>query len=214
MQKNGIVPCGYLWHNGLEILVGRSIMERYRASVFYDEESVKQLDATLQKTFHFGRQFILLILCFVLLGVGIRLGIQTTFGLIAILSGCLIAPYAAGYVFPGAAARSSLEAVKGKKFLMDYSFRSSDFVCIFGRNETVYQYRDIIRLVDHNEYLYLCISQKQACMLKKSTVVPEDLEAFKGFIAKKAGLEWTRQPSLLNLSLRTIRFNRRNTRQS
>lgn len=187
-------------------------MEHYRASIFYSEETVKVLDATLQKTFHFWRSYVLLAVCVFLLGIGVRLDIRTTPGLITILVGCLLAPYAAGYTFPSAAARSSLEFMKGKKFLMEYSFNAADFVCTVGKSNTTYKYTDIIRLIEHKEFLYLCISQNQACMLERISISPHDEANFKAFIADKVGLAWTRRPSLLALSFRTLRFNRQNTR--
>ena len=124
----------------------------YQARIKYEESTIKEMDKTLQNSFHFGRKILLCALSLLLLGFGVRLTINNTWGLILIIVGCFIAPYGTFYTLPGAKANASIEMLKGKSFYMV-------------------------------------------------------------FVAKKAGLEWTKPNGWLNLSFRTIRHNRANTRK-
>ena len=187
-------------------------MPRYKASIIYDEESVQLLDATLQRTFFYWRRYVLFAVCVVFLFMGLRFTIRTGIGLVCILIGCLLAPFAANYVIPGSAARMSLEAIKGKQLLMEYEFGDESFTCRIGKKETVYGYRRIVRLIDHGGHLYLCTDLNQACMVDKRSIEPHREDRFMEFISKRAGLRWTKQPTVLGLSLKTIRFNRENTK--
>lgn len=187
-------------------------MPRYKGNIIYDEESVQLLDATLQRTFYYWRRYVIFAVCIVFLYMGLRFSISSGIGLFCIIIGCLLAPFAANYVIPGAAARMSLDAIKGKRFLMEYEFNNEDFVCRFGKRKTVYRYDRIVRLIDHGEHYYLCTGVHQACMVDKRSLEPRKEEKFMEFIAKKSGLQWTKQPTVLGLSLKTIRFNRENTK--
>ncbi len=187
-------------------------MPRYKGSIIYDEESVQLLDATLQRTFFYWRRYVLFAVCIVFLFMGLRFTIRTGIGLVCILTGCFLAPFAANYVIPGAAARASLEAIRGKRILMEYEFRDTDFICRIGKKETIYGYLRIVRLIDHGGHYYLCTDINQACMVDKRSIEPNQPERFMEFITKRSGLDWTRQPTVLGLNLRTIRFNRENTK--
>ena len=187
----------------------------YQAHIKYEEATIKEMDKALQNTFHFGRKILLCAISLLLLGFGVRLTINNTWGLILIILGCFIAPYGTFYTLPGAKATASIDMLKGKSFYMAYDFQPHEVLCRVRSNSepTRYTYHSCYRLIDTGDYVYLCINQEQACMVDTRTLQPDNREDFMAFVAKKAGLEWTRPYGWLNLSLRTIRRNRANTRK-
>lgn len=187
-------------------------MPRFKGSIIYDENSVQLLDATLQRTFYYWRRYVIFAVCIVFLFMGLRFTISSGIGLACIVIGCVLAPFAANYVIPGAAARMSLEAIKGKRILMEYEFNTDDFVCRVGKTETVYRYGRLVRLIDHGDHFYLCTDVRQACMVDKRSLEPHREDKFRELVSKKSGLQWTKQPTVLGMSLKTIRFNRENTK--
>ena len=70
----------------------------------------------------------------------------------------------------------------------------------------------MIRLVSFKEYMYLFPNRTQAMMIDKNTLKPKDEDGFRDFLTEKTGLEWTRPMSVFTISLKQIRFNRKNTR--
>ena len=187
-------------------------MKRFNASIIYNEETVTLLDATLQSTFYYWRRYVIFAICMIFLGLGLQFGINNAVGLICIIIGCLLAPYAANYVMPGAQARMSINAIKGKQILLEYNFNNFDIICKTGKHIETIEYAKVVRLIDHEDYFYICTAITEACMIDKRSIEPNDKEAFKDFVSEKCGLKWTKQPSLLSLSIKTIKFNRANTR--
>ena len=187
-------------------------MKRFNGSIIYNEETVTLLDATLQRTFYYWRRYVIFAICIVFLGIGLQFGINNIVGLICIVIGCLIAPYAANYVIPGPQARMSINAIKGKKILLEYNFNNFNIICKAGKNVNTIKYDKVVRLIDHEDFYYICTDITQACMVDKRSIEPNDQEAFKDFISEKCDLKWTKQPSVLSLNFRTIKFNRANTK--
>lgn len=187
----------------------------YQAHIKYEEATIREMDKTLQNSFHFGRKILLCALALLCLGIGVRLTINNTWGLILIILGCFIAPYGTFYTLPGAKANASMEMLKGKSFYMAYDFQPHEVLCrVKSSSEpTRYTYHSFYRLIDTGDYVYLCTNKEQACMVDTRTLQPDDREAFLSFIAKKVGLEWTKPNGWLNLSIRSIRHNRANTRK-
>ena len=187
----------------------------YQAHIKYEEATVKEMDKVLQNTFHFGRKVLLFALSMLCLGFGVRLTLNNTWGLVLIILGCFIAPYGTFYTLPGSKALASMDMLKGKSFYMAYDFQNHEVLCrVKSSSEpTRYAYRSFYRLIDAGDYVYLCVNQEQACMVDTRTLQPNDREAFLAFVAKKAELEWTKPNGWLNLSIRSIRHNRANTRK-
>ena len=187
----------------------------YQAHIKYEEDTIREMDKTLQNTFHFGRKILLCALALLCLGIGVRLTINNTWGLILIILGCFMAPYGTFYTLPSFKSLTLIDSLKGKSFYMAYDFQPSEVQCRVksGSEPTCYTYRTLYRLIDTGDYVYLCVNRRQACMVDTRTLQPNDRAAFMAFVSKKAGLEWTKPSSWLNLSFRSIRHNRANTRK-
>ena len=72
-------------------------------------------------------------------------------------------------------------------------------------------YDEIIRLVEQRDYLYLFIRNRSAYMIDRSSIKPDEAGLME-LLKKKTGLAWTRNTSVLNTSLKSLREQKQNTK--
>lgn len=185
-------------------------MQKFTASIQYDRETICRLDTVIENTFRFSRKAYLLICCFILIGVGVFMGMNTPTGIVCILLGCVCLPSVNS--LQSRNARQIIQAMDGRTMRMIYTFYSGEFTCSAGGQTNTYRYDSIIRLVEDKGYLYLFQSATKACMIDINTLEPNRPKEYKRFISKRVGLEWTEPVTFRTLSISQHRFNRRNTR--
>ena len=104
-----------------------------------------------------------------------------------------------------------IKSLHGKFPRIGYSF-GEDSVQLTGTDTgNTLLYSDILRLVESKEYLYIFIQNQSAYMIDRASIRP-DAEALMAFVAGKTGLPWTKNTSILNTSLKTIRQQWENNR--
>ena len=175
-------------------------MQVYQASIRYDENTIARMDRAINDSFFFSRKICFLGICIALIAGGALMGVTTTMGIIALLT--------------GRNARQVLRAMRGRTLKMEYTFSGKKFTCAIASGDTSsYEYDSIIRLVEEKDYLYLFQKPTQACMVDIASLCPNQLAEFKESMTKKTGLQWTKPLSILSFSFRQCRFNRENTRR-
>ncbi|MCC8126855.1 MAG: YcxB family protein [Clostridiales bacterium] len=186
-------------------------MQRFTASILYDEDHMRKLSACISATFQMGLKAIYLVICVGLLVAGATIGLDSPAGIVCIGFGCFLLPS----VNVGEKSRCDREIrrMNGKWIRVNYQFNSENFVGIHESERNEFTYESIIRLVDSEGFFYLFPNPGQAYMIDKSTLNPQREEDFKKFIQKQVGLEWTRPASLFSLNIRQMKFNRMNTRK-
>ena len=187
-------------------------MQVYQASIRYDENTIARMDRAINDSFFFSRKICFLGICIALIAGGALMGVTTTMGIIALLTGCLLLPSVSS--LKSRNARQVLRAMRGRTLKMEYTFSGKKFTCAIASGDTSsYEYDSIIRLVEEKDYLYLFQKPTQACMVDIATLCPNQLAEFKESMTKKTGLQWTKPLSILSFSFRQCRFNRENTRR-
>lgn len=189
----------------------------FTASVLYNESSMREMDKVLQNSFYFYKKIILLAVTFIFLGIGIRLTADNTWGILLVIAGCLIAPYATFYTAPSQYVITSMDTLKGNPFTMSYEISNDNIICIVnGKKTAAYRYDMISRLIrpDKSNYVYLCVSKHQAIMIDTETLKPKNKSGFYDYIESHVGLEWTKPSSWTTFSFKTLKHNRQNTRMT
>lgn len=97
-----------------------------------------------------------------------------------------------------------IKSLNGKFPRIGYAFGEDSVQLTGAVTGNTLLYSDILRLVESKEYLYIFIQNKSAYMIDRGSIRP-DAEALMAFVAEKTGLPWTRNTSILNISLKTIR---------
>ena len=186
----------------------------YTAQIEYNETTIREMDKTLQNAFKFHKKVILMVVCLCFLIVGVNLTASSNLGLILVIGGCLIAPYASFYTTPSQSAISSIDALKGNSFIMRYELSEDKLTCFVNEKKTVeYPYTSFIRIIETEKYLYLCTSVQQACMIDLATVKPNARDKFIAYVEGRIGLQRTKPFSWFTYNFKTLRFNRKNTRK-
>ena len=110
-------------------------------------------------------------------------------------------------------AEQVIKSLNGRYPKFEYRFGEASVQLTGSEPSAELRYGDVIRLHEDAQYLYLFIENKSAYMLDKKTVKP-DMDTLKSFISGKTGLQWTRRRSMLNTSLKSLRYDSENTRRS
>lgn len=100
-------------------------------------------------------------------------------------------------------ADKSLEVRHGILPKMEYAFGNSG-VEVSGEGTMMLKYKQLIRLVEDANYLYLFSSPEAVCMIARSSIKPDDKKLM-DFLSEKTGLEWKTEKSFFFLNLYDIR---------
>jgi len=95
-----------------------------------------------------------------------------------------------------------LEVRKAELPSMQYEFHK-DAMKISGEGSMSIPYKKIARLAEDPEYLYVFMGKDSVCMIERSSVKP-DSDALQEFLAKKTGLDWLNEKSLLTVNLADV----------
>jgi hypothetical protein len=183
-------------------------MVKFRASVVYTPEKIQELEKVIASTFYQTPTIIRYLICVVLIAYG--LSKRTPGGFVLMAFAALI--IGTGNMTGKYRANKTIEALNGKDLKMDYQFYDINFQTDSLGQKAVHQYQDMMRLVEDTDCFYIFENASTSFRIDKGTISPGSEEAFKTFVAEKVGLEWTARVKLISTNLRTIRFNKKNTR--
>lgn len=185
-------------------------MADYHATIEHNETTVRlmaraQFDAFRPKSFYF-----LLFLALALLAAAVFVpGLSQQLKILCIVFGSFLivglnSP-------PRQLADQIIRSLNGRFPVIRYSFGEESAALEGTDTADTLHYNEIIRLVEQKDYLYLFIRNRSAYMIDRSTAEPDD-EGLMAFLEKKTGLAWTRNRSIWNTSLKSIREQNRNTK--
>lgn len=193
-----------------ETLKEVSSVAKYTAEIKHSEATIRAMAKAQFDAFRPVSCTVMLLVSLLLLGTALFWqGISQPLKIIMILIGSftivgLNTP-------PKQLADQVIKSLNGKFPMIGYAF-GEDSVQLTGTDAgNTLLYSDILRLVESKEYLYIFIQNKSAYMIDRGSVRP-DAEALMAFVAEKTGLPWTRNTSILNTSLKTIRNQLENNR--
>ena len=105
-----------------------------------------------------------------------------------------------------------VEARRGNLPKMEYEFHK-DAVKISGEGSMSISYKKVVRLAEEKNFLYLFMGRDSICMIDKESIRPNDLEAFKDFVAQKTDMTWQSEKSLLAFNLADVILAVRNKKE-
>jgi len=103
----------------------------------------------------------------------------------------------------------AVETRRGNLPKMEYEFHK-DAVKVSGEGSMSIPYKKIVRLAEYGGYLFLFMGKDSICMVDESTIKPKSVDEFKEFMAKKTGLDWQSEKSLLAWNLADVILMLRN----
>lgn len=187
-------------------------MVLYRASIEYNPANMRLLAAAINNTFKYGLKVIYMGICLLLLILGAFIGWQNSTGIMLIAFGCFLIPSV--NAMEKSQANRAIKQLNGQILHVSYTFYDDSFKCANAKEENIFPYSSLIRLVDGKGFFYLFPNAGQAYMIDKSALKPSQENQFKEFLAQKTGLQWTIPLSLMTLNLKQLQHNRKNTRLS
>ena len=162
-------------------------MKTYKASMQYSSEQVMRAEEVLTKTFGASRTA-------TLAAVGVALSFYGGFlkqgltGKLCLFLGVIL------ILFPFLTQRrrrqKSASTLTGERLSVRYEFLPDHYVLYSGDDSMLGNYKKIIRLLEDDTYLYLCLSSTRLLMLEKTSVSPDGVDALKQFLSGLTGLKW------------------------
>lgn len=186
-------------------------MQKYTAVTNHSKDTITLLARTQYLTFSGGKRLAMFVMCLVFIALALFGGFGQGVTILFLALGCL--PFTAINQPAKQRAEAVLEQMKGSFPTIEYSFEDDGMHVRNGERSEVVEYQNIIRLVLDESYAYLFIRNRSGYMVALGSVEPRDSAAFERDIAERVGLKWTRNKSLLGISVRNLIFNRKNTRK-
>ena len=175
-------------------------MAKYRAKMQHNKDTIQRLVQTQYDTFQFHKKLIHMALAIALILFGLYADPSMFMPLIALFVGCVMLANINAY--PKAQAKEVLKMMGDHYPQSDYYFDEDSFT--FHKDAEAVPYRNIIRLVEDREYLYLYVSKQSAYMVDKKTISRgKDME-LEDFLSVETGLKWSRPANLLNFRVKDL----------
>ena len=184
-------------------------MNRFQASITYSKETLLKLEDAIYHAFGLKGTLIRGILGIAMIMVGIHFG--GVGGMISIFLGALIAT--AGNIMNRIRGENTAAALKGNTIKVSYTFTDQAIRIESIREKGTIKYEKLIRLYEEGGYYFLFPDRKSGYMIDKKSIEKEKRKAFREFMTKKTGLEWTQEVSLKRLDIATIIHNHKNTKR-
>ena len=175
-------------------------MKRFTAQIRHSYDTILRMCRVQDDTFNFGRKILMALLGLALTVLG-AWNLSSVAGLVFALVGCWLL---VSLNFPARnRAQSIREALQGEYPTNRYEFYDKHFV-LLAKNHDLIRYDRLQRLVEDEQYCYLFINREASYMLEKASLGGQT-DAFKAFLSKETGLEWTQPYRLSTFNLKALR---------
>lgn len=182
----------------------------YRARISHTEKTIEQLYKTQYFVYEKPRMIARLLIGFSLVAAAVAVALPTWGRAVLLLIGAWLL---VSRDFPAAVrADKALTERKARLPDMEYSFWA-DKIHLSGEGNMDISYKNLTRLVEDRQYLYLFLDRNSVCMMEKASLKPADIMAFASFLEEKTGLKWQAEKPFLSLSLYDIRQALRDMRK-
>ncbi len=172
-------------------------MNSYFAGIQQSKETITRFSRVQFNIFKYKTKIAIICFCAGLLVIGLAL--LNTFKALAVILvflACII--YANQDAGADYTANMVIDMFKSHYPKLKYVFTQSGYK--INDNEKILKYKDVIKLVEDDEYLYIFQTEQYGIMIKASTVYgDEGLQGFKDFISKETKLRWTKQNRFLSM---------------
>ena len=185
-------------------------MTHYTASITYSSETIQLLEKAVFDAFGLKSILIRFVISFIMFGIGLY--IQGPTGLLLLFLGAII--LTAGNFLGSIRGQKLSSAMGGQQIRVDYRLQDDRIQVKSVREENSFTYSSIIRLMETDRYYYLFPNRRSGYMIDKTSVDKKERKAFKEFIAKKVGVEWTVPVTLRRPDILQLIFNIKNTKKS
>ncbi|WP_426350853.1 YcxB family protein [Alloiococcus sp. CFN-8] len=176
-------------------------MKRFQGQIEHNRETITLLFKVAYDTFEMKRILIRLT-------IGVIMVILGLFGeLNQVIQGILLMTGAWLIVSrdfpPKVRADRTLEERKQPLPILVSTFYE-DRMELSGEGRMSLRYRDFQHIVEENDYFFLFLHKNSACMIDSKTLEPDSLEEFKDFVSRKTNLQWQKNTSWFNMSLKEL----------
>lgn len=181
----------------------------YTASVTFDEKAILRVFRTEYFTYDRIKVLLRAIAGFALIAVAIFASFNTAITVILLLIGCWLF---IALDFPSKVrAEGVIAQRKGQKSTVHLHF--GEIYIETEEDHKQYKYSEIDRLIVDKEYLFIFFSRQKALMLESATIKPQELSAFRNFVADKAGKSW-KTTSIFFMSFKDLKEAIRDMKKS
>ena len=177
--------------------------DRYQASIKHSEETVRIMARAQYETFRPMTYYWLLLISLILLAVALFVpGLGQSVKILCILLGSFTL---VGLNSPARQlADQVIRSLNGKFPTISYLFED-ELIRLKGTdNADSLPYSDIYLLLEQKDYLYLFLKDHSSYMLDRSSITPNEA-GLMALISEKTGLPWTKNRSILNTSIKTLK---------
>ena len=184
-------------------------MTHYTASITYSAETIQLLEKAIFDAFGLRSLLIRFLISFVMFGIGLYL--QGPTGLLLIFLGAIL--LTAGNFLGSIRGQKLSSAMGGQQVKVDYQLRDDRIYVKSVREENSFAYSSLIRLMETERYYYLFPNRRSGYMIDKTSVDKKERKAFREFLEKKVGVQWTVPVTLRRPDLLQLIFNIKNTKK-
>ena len=185
-------------------------MSDYTAEIRHSEDTIRAMAAAQYDAFRGAGYYLVFVISLACLGAAVfwqGLGQGVKILLLVVGSFAIVGLNTP----PKQLADQVIRSLNGKFPKISYRFTEAEILLKGTDTSEPQAYDRIIRLTETPDYLYLFIENRSAYMIDRKTVKP-DCEGLMALLSRRTGLEWTKNATLLNTSLRLIRSQRKNTK--
>ncbi len=176
---------------------------QYTALMKHNSETIEKLVLMQYNTFQTGNKVIKITIAAVMIAYGvITAGSGMITSYLCLFLGCVL--LAGLNVRAKSNAKKIIAQMDGRFPESEYhfsreGFRDSD-------NSREIPYRNLIKIIDDQSYLYLYITKESAYMVNSRSVYGKDgLTGLKDLISEKTGMKWEKPASFWNFNINTLR---------
>ena len=172
----------------------------YTGSITYDAAAVRKMEKIRYRTFQLGPSAMRILCGAVMVVCGYLTGgaagtLFVAFGCILIVSRDIVGRWRC---------EQTVKALGGRSIQVAYEFFEESFFTIADGRRQSCSYAQLICLMEDDRNFYLYPNEHQLYMIERSSLQPQNAEAFKKRIAKGAQTEWIRPLSLLTANLKQV----------
>ncbi|MDO4345162.1 MAG: YcxB family protein, partial [Eubacteriales bacterium] len=179
-----------------------AMAKRYEGQIKHDSDTIRRLFKAEYDTYEMKRVVLRFFTGGILAAAGAAIAFPMAVKAILMMVGCWLL---VSRDFPARCrADKTLEQRKTALPVIKTTF-FDDRVLLDGEGKMNIKYHQFEAIVEEGNYYFLFLGRGSACMIAKDTLKPDSQEEFKEFLAKKTGLEWRQNKSLLRMTIRDVR---------
>ena len=176
-------------------------MKRFQGHIEHNRETITLLFKIAYDTFEVKRILIRIIIGIITVILGLFGGFNQVIQGLLLMAGAWL--LVSRDFPPKIRADRTLEERKQPLPVLVSTFYE-DRVELSGEGKMTLKYKDFQYIVEERDYFFLFLHKNSACMIDARTLEPDSQEEFKTFVSKKTKLQWQKNISWFNMSLKEL----------